>query len=86
MVRVKMAQPSLRAVIAGTACSKKIQTWPPLPDLDRSSAADTHISRQVSMNAIESSCQVFLSKSTARNQQVSSDNNGYTPMVSFPSR
>jgi hypothetical protein len=44
------------------------------------------IEQLLPVNARESSCQVFLSKSTARNQQVSSGSKGYTQTVSFPSR
>jgi hypothetical protein len=36
MVRVRIAQPSFRAMIAGIACLKNIQTWPPFPERERS--------------------------------------------------
>ena len=65
---------------------EEIQMCPPLPERDRSSGADTPSSRHVSRNAATSSCQLFLSKSTARNQQVSSRSNGYTPIVCLPSK
>jgi hypothetical protein len=39
---------SLRAVIAGNARSKKIQMWPPFPERERSNAAGTFNSWQVS--------------------------------------
>src|SRR6516165_9975017 len=86
MVRVRITHPSLRAVIAGEARSKKIQIWPPLPERERSRAAGTANSRQVSRKARESYSHVFLSKSAARNQHVSSGRRGYTPMVSLPKR
>ena len=76
MVRVRIAQPSFRAVVAGIARSKNIHTWPPFPDRERSSAAGTFNSRQTARNAAASFCHAFLSKSTARNQQVSSCRSG----------
>lgn len=39
---------------ADTGSAKNIQTWPPLPDLDRSSAAGTPFARQVSSSALAS--------------------------------
>src|SRR5271167_4959679 len=60
--------------------------WPPFPERERSKEAGTPIARQVSRYAPASSCHDCLSKSTARNQQVSSESSGYTPIVSFPSR
>ena len=41
MASVSSNAPSRRARAADTACSKKIQTWPPFPDRERSSAAGT---------------------------------------------
>jgi len=86
MVRVRITHPSLRAVIAGRARSKKIQMWPPFPERERSKAAGTLNSLQVSRKAWESYSHVFLSKSAARNQHVSSGRRGYTPTVSLPKR
>src|ERR1035441_769908 len=86
MVRVRITHPNLRAVIAGSARSKKIQTWPPFPERERSKTAGAFNSWQVSRKARESYSQVFLSKSAARNQQVSSGKRGYTPTVSLPLR
>src|SRR5271165_1255743 len=86
MVRVRIRHPSLRAVIADSARSKKIQTWPPFPERERSKAAGTLNSWQVSRKAWASYSQVFLSKSAARNQHVSSDRRGYTPTASLPKR
>src|ERR1017187_10987054 len=86
MVRVSSTHPSLRAVIAGNARSKKIQMWPPFPERERSKAAGTFNSLQVSRNASESYSHVFLSKSAARNQHVSSGSSAYTPIVSLPRR
>src|SRR5437867_10881359 len=86
MVRVRITHPSLRAVIADRARSKKIQMWPPFPERERSRAAGTLHSWQVSTKAWESYSQVFLSKSTARNQHVSSRRSGYTPTVSLHER
>ena len=60
--------------------------WPPFPERERSRAAGTLNSWQVSTKAWESYSQVFLSKSTARNQHVSSGRSGYTPTVSLPKR
>src|SRR5674476_518644 len=84
MVRVSSTHPSLRAVIAGNARSKKIQMWPPFPERERSKAAGTFNSWQVSTKASESYSHVFLSKSAARNQHVSSGSSAYTPTVSLP--
>src|SRR5215831_2946951 len=72
MVRVSSTHPSLRAVIAGSARSKKIQIWPPFPERERSKTAGTFNSWHVSRKARESYSQAFLSKSAARNQHVSS--------------
>ena len=41
---------------------------------------------QVAMKASASSCQVFLSKSAARSQQVSSVRSGYMPIAFLPVR
>ena len=49
-----------------------LQTWPPLPDRDRSRHASMPLSRQVCRNAAASCRHSFSSKSAARNQQVSS--------------
>jgi hypothetical protein len=76
----------VRAGIAGSARSKKIQMWPPFPERERSKAAGTFNSWQVSRKARESYSQVILSKSAARNQHVSSGRRGYTPTVSLPKR
>src|SRR5271157_3872625 len=38
MVRVRIRHPNLRAVIADSARSKKIQMWPPFPERERSKA------------------------------------------------
>src|SRR5436190_17186448 len=76
MVRVRIKHPSLRAVVAGSARSKKIQVCPPFPERERSRAAGTLSSWQVSRKARESYSQVFLSKSAARNQHVSSGRRG----------
>ena len=46
------------------------------PDLDRSSAAGTPFTRQVSSSALASSAQEALSKSAARNQHVSPGSSG----------
>jgi hypothetical protein len=50
-----------------------------LPRRDRSRAALTRKCTHVSRNATASSCQFALSKSTARNQHISSCSSGYTP-------
>ena len=47
-VSVNKVAPNRRASLAGIGCEKKIQTWPPLPDRDRSSAAGTELKRHVS--------------------------------------
>jgi len=78
--------PSRRAAPAGTGRSKKNQMCAPLPERERSNTAGTSSSRQVERNADVSSFHVFLSKSTARNQQVSFSSSGYTPRVCFPVR
>ena len=61
MARVRITQPSFRAVVAGIDRSKKIHTWPPLPDRERSSAAGTLSSRHTAKNAMASFCHVLLS-------------------------
>jgi hypothetical protein len=81
MVRVRITQPSLRAVIADSPRSKKIQIWPPFPERERSRAAGTLKSRHVSRNARESYSHVLLSKSAARKKHVSSERRGYRPTV-----
>src|ERR1035438_7628185 len=86
MVRVRITQPSLRAVIADSPRSKKIQIWPPFPERERSRAAGTLKSRHVSRNARESYSHVLLSKSAARKRHVSSERRGYKPTVSLPKR
>src|ERR1039458_5226738 len=86
MVRVRITQPSLRAVIADSPRSKKIQIWPPFPERERSRAAGTLKSRHVSRNARESYSHVLLSKSAARKKHVSSERRGYRPTVSLPKR
>jgi hypothetical protein len=63
-------------LVAGTARLKNIHTWLAFLDLERSKIAGTFISRQAARNAAASFCQVFLSKSTARSQQVSSCKSG----------
>ncbi len=76
MVSVIRKQPSLRAATAGTGEPKKNQACAPLPERDRSMATGKPCRRQVSAKAVTSSCQVFLSKSAARNQQVSTGRSG----------
>ena len=61
---------------SGNRSIKNIHTWPPFPDRERSKTAGTFISRQATRNEAASFCQVFLSKSTARSQQVSSCKSG----------
>ena len=61
-----------RAMTAGTGELKKNQTWAPLPDRERSTAVGMSKPWQVSTKAATSSSQDSLSKSAARNQQVSS--------------
>ena len=56
------------------------------PERERSNAAGTLNSWHVSRKASASYSQVFLSRSAARNQQVSSESSGYTPTVSLPSK
>src|SRR5262249_39459877 len=55
---------------------KKTHTWPPCPDRERSSTAGMPRAAHACRKAAESSVQVALSKSTARNQQVSSLRSG----------
>ncbi len=86
IVLVSRAQASFRARVAGSGVSKKIQICPPRPDRERSRDAGMHHSRHVSRKAAQSSCQLALSKSAARNQQVSSRRSGYTPTTILPSR
>jgi hypothetical protein len=69
-----------RGLAAGYA---RPPAWAPLPERDRSTVAGTRTCRQGSMNAPKSSIQVLLSKSTARNQHVSSGSGGH-PMVAAP--
>ena len=76
IVSVRIAAPSCRAVRAGIGSEKKIQTWPPLPERDRSRAAGTPFAWHVSIIADASAAQLALSKSAARNQQVSSGSSG----------
>lgn len=74
------------ATFAASGAVKKNQAWAPFPDRERSIAAGTPVDRQVSVNAATSSCHEHLSKSTARNQQVSSSRSGYTPITCRPFR
>src|SRR5579864_4759856 len=73
-------------MLAGTGAEKKNQTWAPLPERDLSTAAGRPTPRHVSTNALTSSVHVPASKSTARNQQVSSSRRGYTPITWRPVR
>ena len=69
----------LASFLANAACTglaKNIQTWPPLPDRERSSDAGTPVSWHIFKKAQASAPQLFLSKSTATNQQVSSCRRG----------
>jgi hypothetical protein len=79
-----MAAPILRANDAGMGCSKKIQICAPFPERDLSKQAGMAQFVQTCKNAETSSVQVVLSKSMARNQQVSSLSRGYIPAVIFP--
>ena len=72
IVSVMRWQPILRAVAAATGVAKKNQTCAPLPERERSTATGSPIRRLVCTNARTSSIHALLSKSTARNQQVSS--------------
>jgi len=69
-------QPIRLATFADSGAVKKNQACAPFPDLDRSIATGVPADRQVSANAIRSSLHERLSKSTARNQQVSSTSRG----------
>jgi len=64
---------------------KKNHAGAPLPERDRSTATGTSTERQVSTKARMSSVHDALSKSTARNQHVSSSN-GSTPITWCPRR
>ncbi len=68
--------PGLRAAAADIGDVKKNQTWAALPERDRSTAAGIPTRWQVSTNALTSTIHVLLSKSTARNQHVSSERRG----------
>ena len=70
IVSVRSSAPSCRASRAWTGSAKKIYTWPPLPDLDRSSAAGISLRRHVSTYASASAAHWSPSKSAARNQLV----------------
>jgi hypothetical protein len=63
-VQVIRKDPSFRAFDAGTGWVKKIQTWAPLPERDRSTPAGIPSASQVSKKALTSSCQDCLSKSS----------------------
>jgi hypothetical protein len=76
IVSVMREQPIWRAVEAATGAEKKNQTWAPLPERDRSTAAGRPCARQVSAKTATSSVHDALSKSAARNQQVSSVRSG----------
>ena len=76
MVSVMMWQPILRAVAAATGVAKKNQTCAPLPERERSTATASPSRRHVCLNARTSSIHELLSKSTAKNQHVSSSNIG----------
>src|SRR5205085_11417165 len=93
IVAVTRSVPRRLASAAGTGSAKKIQACAPLPERDRSMATGTPFVRVASRNAETSFIQDFLSKSAARNQQVSSGSIGYTPTVksaalpdAFPAR
>lgn len=64
------------AADAATGDSKKIQTWAPSPDRERSNAAGTPLRWQASRYASASSAQVPLSKSHASSAQVSLPSSG----------
>jgi hypothetical protein len=86
IVSVRMSAPSARASRAGIGSEKKIQTWPPSPERERSSAAGMPLVRHVCMKARESSAQCSPSKSAARNEQRSSASIGYTPATNSAPR
>ncbi|MCC6898750.1 MAG: hypothetical protein IT377_07230 [Polyangiaceae bacterium] len=69
-------QPILRAIIAGTGAVKKNHTCAPFPERERSTSTGKPSLSAVSANARASSFHVLLSKSTARNQHVSSGSIG----------
>ena len=73
--------PRRRASEAETGSVKKSQAWAPLPERERSIATEIPNVRAVSQNAATSRIHDALSKSAARNQQVSSGSMGYTPTV-----
>ena len=64
------------AATAVTGASKKHHTCAPFPERERSIANCRALLRQVSAKAVTSSRHCSLSKSTARNQQVSSCRSG----------
>jgi len=85
MASVRRRAPSRRASAPGTGSAKKIQTCPPLPERERSTAAGTCLDRQASRNVLTSCCHVSLSKSAARNQHVPSASIGrYTYAATVP--
>ena len=76
IVSVMRWHPILRAVAAGTGSEKKNHTCAPFPDRERSTSTGRSRRRAVSANARTSSFHEPLSKSTARNQHVSSGSIG----------
>ncbi len=78
--------PSRRAAEASTKSSKKIQTWAPLPDRERSKQAGTPTWLHTSKKARLSNSQLPLSKSHARSRQRSPSISGYRPAVIRPDR
>ena len=70
------ALPILRAMVADTGAVKKNHACAPLPERDRSTATGTPARLHVSANALTSLAHEHLSKSMARNQQVSFSRSG----------
>jgi len=64
------------AMFAETGAVKKHHACAPFPERERSIATGILKDWLVSANAVTSSFHEFLSKSTARNQQVSSSSSG----------
>jgi len=78
--------PNCRADFASIGSEKNIQAWAPFPDFDISMATSTPNRVAASLYARISSSHVVLSKSAARNMQVSSVRIAYVPMKILPSR
>jgi hypothetical protein len=76
MASVTRWQPIFRATLAATGAEKKNQAWAPFPERERSTDTAAPTDRHASTKAATSSIQVALSKSAARNQQVSSSESG----------